>query len=65
MTTAPTPKPRGRPPGGTPQSHRPESAVWYEYDGNSGGITPFRAADMPMDDQAAARKVSAWLDAGP
>lgn len=43
------------------------SQVWAEYDRRDGDApaqisTPFQAADMPMDDQAAAAKVSDWLD---
>lgn len=41
--------------------HRAETPVTYEYDGEHGS-TPFQAADMPRDEQRAARKVSDWLD---
>lgn len=35
--------------------------VWYTYAGDDGGA-PFQTADMPMDDQRAARMVNEWLE---
>jgi hypothetical protein len=35
--------------------------VWYTYAGEDGS-TPFQTADMPMGDQAAAKKVNEWLE---
>ncbi len=41
----------------------PKAQVFYAYDGQAADqSTPYRTADMPMDDQAAARMVNAWIE---
>ena len=35
--------------------------VTYQYDDRDEQPTPFRTADMPMDDQAAAAMVNDWI----
>lgn len=40
----------------------PTSHVSYQYEDGAEQSTPFRTADLPMRDQAAATMVSNWID---
>lgn len=38
-----------------------KAQVYYTYDGGEEQGTQYQTADMPSDDQAAARLVNAWI----